>query len=378
MPLRNLIQRIRDRNAQENEIFADNPGSTSLADGRSFSRGAQLGNLFGVTNTGSHTKTQTVNNNAGSQNLAVNNALTNSVNVAGLPITNTFSGSRSNENGDRSRQVQHQLNVGGLGLTTGLNSENRGSGFGVNRQPGNAGFHLGPLSLQLMNNGGLLGGNRATGAGGASQVQTNADLLASGDGASTNAQTHSGAGGRSLGLLNLQNSFSNSQGIAQSQNGDTTANAGASGFQQNSAGIPQTQEYDYSQPGVGLFGPRRYQRSPQFFQNGRGPIRRLLYGPGPPNYQGSEYGPNPGPQFGHRPGFRPGGFQNWNQNAGANTHSNNQNNPFGNFGNTGGSSQASNLAQDGSGGQLAGANTAQENFNTAQGLSLMHTKLLNL
>lgn len=52
----------------------------------------------------------------------------------------------------------------------------------------------------------------------------------------------------------------------------------------------------------------------------------------------------------------------FNQNAGANTFSNNQQNPFGNFQNTGGSSISSNLANGGLAGQLSAANTNQQNF----------------
>lgn len=42
-------------------------------------------------------------------------------------------------------------------------------------------------------------------------------------------------------------------------------------------------------------------------------------------------------------------------------------NPFGNFQNNGGSSISSNLANDGTRGQLSSSNTDQQNYDTAQG-----------
>lgn len=56
-----------------------------------------------------------------------------------------------------------------------------------------------------------------------------------------------------------------------------------------------------------------------------------------------------------------------NQNTGANTFSNNQQNPFGNFQNTGGSSISSNLANGGLAGQVNAANTNQQSFQNALG-----------
>lgn len=57
----------------------------------------------------------------------------------------------------------------------------------------------------------------------------------------------------------------------------------------------------------------------------------------------------------------------FNQNAGANTHTDQLQNQFGNFFNTGGSSIGSNLANNGLSGQLSAANTDIQKYQTALG-----------
>lgn len=57
----------------------------------------------------------------------------------------------------------------------------------------------------------------------------------------------------------------------------------------------------------------------------------------------------------------------FNQNAGANTHSNNFQNPWGGFQNNGASSIGSNIANNGQSGQLSAANTDQQSYQNAQG-----------
>lgn len=222
-----------------------------------------------ATKFGLRPKSRSLSDRSGSQSEAVNNALTNTVNLAGIPITNKVTGSKVNNDGSYSGNLQNQFSIGGLGLNAGLNSNN--AGFGVNKQPGNVGLNLGPLSLAFMNNGGLSGGNSGSGAG--NQAQSNAGATATGEGSATNSQTQSGSHNVDLGLLNVQTTYSNSQAQAVSQNGATSANAG-SATQANANGGVQPQQNGFVQPGAGLaalFGgrPDYQQQQQQYYPNQR-------------------------------------------------------------------------------------------------------------
>lgn len=162
-------------------------------------------------------------NAGGSRSTAMSNAVTNQLNLGGIPISNTLSSSRANSNGARSGNLNEQFNIGGLGLNVGLASDQFGTGIGLNRNPGQAGLHIGALNL---------GVGRAN-----TQTQTNAAATATGDDARSQSASDQRSRNFNLGLLNVQNTLSHSQSDAYSQNGQTSANAGA-----NTATQQQTQQ----------------------------------------------------------------------------------------------------------------------------------------
>lgn len=306
MPIRMFFQNLRNgRQAQQNEILPEGTESKSTADSRSLSNNVNLGKFVSLSNSASRAKSQTINageDGTNSRNLAVNNALSNTLNIGGIPITDKLSGGRANNNGARSGNLQNDFSIGGLGLSTGFDSKRIGTGIGVNREPGDIDFHIGALNFEFKNNGGLLGARNTA----ANQAQSDAAATAAGKDSYTNAQTQTGSHNRNLGLLNVQSAYSKSQAEALSKDGPTSANAGGAGLQQNVN--TNSEEQTLLEPQrrgflPGLFG-RRLKRSPQFFQNRRNPIQRLLFGGGPPqNQYYSEFGPGHGPSPQPQPQF---------------------------------------------------------------------------
>lgn len=173
----------------------------------------------------------------GSESQAHSSALTNAVNVAGIPITNTVSGGHASSTGTgHAGNFQEQFNLGGYGLNVGLASDKVGTGIGINREPGQAGFHIGGFNLGFVNNGGLLGGNKNT------QTESGATASAVGQGVQSSSQSNTQSNSHSHlgGLVNVQNTLSNSQAQAYAQNGATTANTGASSVSAQSTNVPIT------------------------------------------------------------------------------------------------------------------------------------------
>lgn len=188
----------------------------------------------------------------GSQSEAHSSALTNAVNIAGVPITNTVSGSHAaSTSSGHSGNFQEHFGLGGFGLDVGLASDKIGSGVSANRVPGQQlGLHLGGLNLGLTNKGGLFGSQNT-------QSQTGATAAATGQGAQSSSQSNtqsnsiSGLGG----LFNVQNTLSNSQAQAYSQDGIASANSGANSLAAaQSANIPHVAspfQSNFQQPGIG-------------------------------------------------------------------------------------------------------------------------------
>lgn len=115
---------------------------------------------------------------------------------------------------------------------------------------------------------------------------------------------------------------------------------------------------DNLQPEKPKFHGNRHRRRAQFPGFPQQPNFGQNFGFGQQNANGNAFGQNQNPFF--------------NQNAGANTHSQNLQNPFGNWQNNGGSSISSNLANNGLSGQLGAANTDQQSYLTAFGAGQMN------
>lgn len=210
-------------------------------------------------------------NQAGSHSEAQSKALTNSLTIGGVPVSNTISGAHSSStSGAHSGNVKEQFMVGGLGVTAGINSAEVGTGFGINRQPGGVGVHLGSLNFGLSNHGGLLGGGMQN-----SQTQTVATSSASGAGATSSSQSNTKTNSFGLGpLINVQNTVSSSQAQSTSLQGSTSAVAGANSAAQ-SAQIPTVvspnQISQQESRHIGNQQPGFYQsiyQQPSFPQNG--------------------------------------------------------------------------------------------------------------
>lgn len=153
-----LLERWHDHRAQVHEAeeaeYAAVPigGSASSANTQTVSKGFNLGNVLGVTNSVTHDKQRSIEGGA-SQSTANANALTNAINLGGIPITNTVSSAQaSSSSGSHTGSLGETFHLGGLGLNAGLSNTNQG--FGVDRHPGELGIHLGGLNFGLSNHGG--------------------------------------------------------------------------------------------------------------------------------------------------------------------------------------------------------------------------------
>lgn len=155
-------------------------------------------------------------NQVGSESEAQSNALTNAINVAGIPIKNTVSGTHTASTGaGHSGSFKEQFSIGNLGITAGLNSEQVGTGLGLNRKPGEIGLHLGALHVGFTNH----ADNKNT--------ETIASSSATGGGAISTSQTdtHSNSYVVGHGAVNIQNTLSSSQAHSSSLTGTTSAAA---------------------------------------------------------------------------------------------------------------------------------------------------------
>lgn len=156
-------------------------------------------------------------NEGGSESDSQVHSLTNAINVGGIPITNTVSGGHAaSTSSGLAGMFKEQFSIGSLGLNAGVNSEQFGTGFHVNRKPGEFNIQLGSLNFGLTNhandkNPQTVATSSATGAGAMTLSETN-----------TNSNTY-GYGN----VVNVQNTVSHSHAHSASLTGTTSANAGA-------------------------------------------------------------------------------------------------------------------------------------------------------
>lgn len=209
MPLRNFIERLRHMRTEMHPDLLENDG-----------------------------------NQVGSESVAHSNALTNAINLAGIPIKNTVSGSHTGSTDTGlTGSLTEQFSIGNLGLTAGLNSGQIGTGFGINRKPGEFGIHLGGLNFGLTSHASdvkdaqAITSSSATGAGATSSSQTD---------------THSNNYVLGHGHINVQNTVSSSHAHATSLTGTTSADVGSA----NSA--PQSNQVS----NTGSTSPFQYQPQP--------------------------------------------------------------------------------------------------------------------
>ncbi|KAM8721556.1 hypothetical protein ACLKA7_007438 [Drosophila subpalustris] len=357
-------------------------GSVSRANTNAYERQVDFGNNVEYTQGLSNSRAVTRQN--GQRVVSDSQARTRDVDLGGLQIGNTLTRTRTNANGAVSGGIANQFRLGNLGLGASLSPDNLRQGFGLQRSAdGNARLGLGLLSLDLDNN-----VQRSNSLG-------QAAVTAQGRGARVGSNSNSNTNTQQFGGLNVRETVSNSNAYGRTRNGLTSANAG--GFGGNAltqgatyGGFPRQRRAPQQRPLVST--NRRQLRRPK---------RRAQYVPfGYPQQSYNNFGYNNyGGGFG---GFGGGNFQNterprrqfgrpnnnfdfgfpqqqqggrkrgqvqssgnagaqggpgFNQQAGSNNFANQ--NADGSQ-NGGSSSIGSNLAEDGSSGQVSSANTNQQ------------------
>lgn len=160
--------------------------SSSIADSNTVSNEFNLGKLFGISNTATRAEavTKNVYDGYNAQQKETNNVYRNSLNIAGIPISNTIKTTNAMSNSPTSRNtgaIEETFNLGRLGLTAGLTNERsagpliglvRGHGGAVNLNLGGLSFGVGPSNVapyQLDHGAGV----QAVGTGSSSNVNTN-------------------------------------------------------------------------------------------------------------------------------------------------------------------------------------------------------------
>lgn len=309
MPVRTFLDRWQEHRAHVHEVeeVENVPvpvgGSASSANTQTTAKGFNLGNLLGVTNSLTRDKQRSIEG-GNSQSTANSNALTNAINLGGIPITNTVSNAHaSSSSGSHTGSLGEMFQLGGLGLNAGVSNTNQG--FGIDRRPGELGLHLGGLNFGLSNHGGLLGGSQA-----ATQTQSNAGATATGQGAMSSASSQTQSNSMNYGLLNLQNTVSSANSQATSLNGATSANAGSAastqGIQTPAQVVPT--RVDNANPSQ---QNQYYQRPPgSFVPNPLNPFLggNLFSNPYQQQYSNQQY-PNPQQRPHQRPQQYPNQYQ---------------------------------------------------------------------
>ncbi|EDW44042.1 GM19252 [Drosophila sechellia] len=371
---------------QQPQQLRQRQGSVSKANTNAYERQVDFGNNLEYTQGLSNSRAVTKQN--GQRVVTKNQAQTRDVDLGGLQLGNTLTRSRTNANGQVSQGIADQFRIGNVGLGASLSPQNLQNGFGLQRgADGDLRLGLGLLNLDLDRN--VANSNTL------SQAQVNANGKGARAGSNSNSQSNT----QHFGGVTVTDTRANSNAFGKARRGQTSASTGGFGgnaatngqsfggpfqpvLRQNRRPKRKAQFVPFGYPGVG-FGPvlsplERPRR--QFGRPGFG-------GPG----FGGEFGGGPGfgrPGFGG-PGFGGPGFEQefyeperqqhkkkghknqahghanaqggpgFNQQASTNNHAS--------PGNTGSSSISSNLAQDGSSGQVSSANTNTHQGQTANG-----------
>lgn len=278
MPIRNLIAHIQQHKAEMNEINGNS--------GRQLTAG-------------------------GSQSAAQSGAVTNAINVAGIPIVNSVSGTHTGSTSTgHTGSLKEQFSIGHLGLTAGLNSEQIGTGFGVDRKPGEFAVHLGGLNFGLTNHANDVKNT---------QTQTVASSSATGAGATSISKTNAHSNNYALGgIVSGQNTISGSKAHSSSLTGTTSANAAATSTATQNSRTPNPTQFEQyqqqpsnSQPDVAQ--PQQSAQQPFVEMKVVVPQPGYQQNPQPVLQQGGF--PQPGsqtnyqqPNYPQRPGYQPTGI----------------------------------------------------------------------
>ncbi|XP_036344089.1 GATA zinc finger domain-containing protein 14 [Rhagoletis pomonella] len=359
----------QQRFVQQPRRFA-RQGSVSRANSNAFEREFDLGPIGleeGVTNSRAVTRQNGGQRNGGVTSVAQSNAINRELNLGGLDIGSTLTRTQTRTNGAVSRGVAQEFNVGNLEFGGSLSRDNLRRGFGLARDPnGGTDLNLGPLSLNLDR---LSPQNNQA-------ASTQAQVNAQGQGARARANSDSNQQSRQFGGLRITDTSSRSNAFGRVRNGQTSANTdgfvGGANTIANSFGFPFLRRRR---------GVNRRTATGVTQQRSARPKRRAQFIPfGYPN-QGFQ-------QQQRRPPYpQPGGFffpsdsnaqsqgvaenkgDRFDQQAGSNSHSNQHVTKDGASQDNGASGISSNIAKDGSSGQVSSANANNQNMQTKDGSS---------
>lgn len=220
-----------------------NVGSSAAdSQSRSFTNNLRVGRLFGVTNTGSAASSNAISAD-GIDNTVNSKSLSSSVNLVGIPITNTMSSTRttSNIDGGTTGSISDHFGIGKVGLTSTFSKDKIGSGLGVTRDPhGGLDVHIGAFNFDFSKNNGQ---QVATSAQATSETQAQATGLK----AESDTQSESSSKGINLGLIGLTSSRTKTTSHASAIDG--TASTGVA----SNANIVQEQTTGQFRPFGGFF-----------------------------------------------------------------------------------------------------------------------------
>ncbi|XP_013115702.2 pneumococcal serine-rich repeat protein [Stomoxys calcitrans] len=351
-------------------------GSVSRATSTAREREYDYGNIEftkGVANSRTITHSNGGVRNGGVTSVSRSNAVSRELELGGLPIGSTLTRSQTRTNGAVSKAVSHDLNVGKYSLGTTVSNTN--NGFGLQRSAdGGLAFGLGGLSFDLSR-------NNQPSSGALTQAQAQAQGLNARARANSNSRTNT----QQYGNVGVTNTFSKSNAVSRTKQGQTSASTGGLAGGAATNGLTYGQGYRtrrtpsapvYAAP-VRQVAPAQYYRQPTYVR----PRRSAQFIPFA--YPGVEL-ERPKRQFG-RPNRNPGfGIQPQSQNAnaeglannkgdlfeqqaGVNSQTNQEINEGGITQTNGASGIGSNLATDGSSGQVSSANVGQTNAVSGDG-----------
>ncbi|XP_011293542.2 uncharacterized transmembrane protein DDB_G0289901 [Musca domestica] len=345
-------------------------GSVSKASSTAFQREVDYGPIEvsrGVANSRTVTKSNGGFRNGGVTSVSKSNAVSREVELGGLNIGSTVTRSQTKTNGAVSKAVSRDVNIGGLNL--GSTVSNGKPTFGLQRTAdGGVALGLGRLTLDVSRN------NQPD-----NNAYTQAQAQAQGLNARAKANSNSKTNTQQYGRAEVTNTFSHSNAVSRTKQGQTSASTGGAVGGVATNGLTQGQGLRtvrapvasrpvYATPFLPVaqaFRPVRQVR----------PKRRAQYIPFFFPDQQNRWSANRNPTFGGQPQKQNANAQGlannmnnfFEQQAGANTHTNQQFNANGFTQDNGASSIGSNVAKDGSSGQVTSSNVAQMNWVTQGG-----------
>ncbi|XP_037938627.1 uncharacterized protein LOC119671876 isoform X2 [Teleopsis dalmanni] len=327
----------------------------------------------GISNSRTITKNNGGIRNGGTTSVARSNAISRELNIGGIDVGGTLTRSQTKTNGAVSNALGYDFNIGNLGIGSSISRDNLKNGFGLHRNSdGTVGLGLGLLDVDLTRN-----------AQQKNQPLSQAQVNVQGRNAKTRANSNTQSNTQQYGNIGVTDTISRSNAFGSTRFGQTSANLGNPGGSPIYTGAPNFYRprrnlitYKRIQPNsVSVKRPKRHVldiniESKEHIQRNR---RQFQY----PNQRQNFFNPYGQSSFLYpqNQNINSQGIANnrgnlFQQQAGANTHTNKKVTPNGVFQDNGASSIGSNIANDGLSGQVSSANTAQMNSQSLDSLMM--------